>query len=204
MSHLQCLSAGVGIPILIVGLTSAACGTPAGGGRVEPVYDDATGRLQLLKYDANGDGTIDTWSYMDGARVVRIELDPDQNNVIDRWEYYGPDQAIEKVGTSRTGDNTPDSWAFYDGSGTITKLELSTHRDGTVDRFEYYEAGARVRAEEDTNADGRVDKWEVYDGTRLAAVSVDTQQRGRPDRRVVYAQDGSVRIEELPSSRYGQ
>ncbi len=198
MSHLQSLRAGVGIPILIVGLTSASCGTPLGGGRVEPVYDDATGRLQLLKYDADGDGTIDTWSYMDGARVVRIELDLDQNNVIDRWESYGPDQAIEKVGSSRAGDNTPDSWAFYDTGGTITKLELSTHRDGTVDRVEYYEAGARVRAEEDTNADGHVDKWEVYEGTRLAAVSLDTQQRGRPDRRVVYAQDGTVRLEQLP------
>jgi 5-hydroxyisourate hydrolase-like protein (transthyretin family) len=198
VSHPQSLRESVAIPILIVGLTSAACGTPAGGGRIEPVYDDATGRLQLLKYDANGDGTIDTWSYMDGARVVRVELDPDQNNVIDRWEYYGSDQAIEKVGTSRAGDNTPDSWAFYDGSGTNTKLELSTHRDGKVDRVEYYDAGARVRAEEDTNADGRVDKWEAYEGTRLAAVSVDTQQRGRPDRRVVYAQDGNVRIEELP------
>lgn len=175
-----------------------ACGTPPAGGRVEPVYDDATGRLQLLKYDANGDGTIDTWSYMDGARVVRIELDRDQNNIIERWEYYGPDQAIEKVGTSRAGDNTPDSWAFYDGSGTMTRLELSTHRDGKVDRVEYYEAGVRVRAEEDTTADGRIDKWEEYEGERLASVAFDTEQRGTPDRKVLYAQDGTVRTEELP------
>ena len=198
MLHLHFLRAGVGIPILVAGLTSIACGTPAGGGRVEPVYDDATGRLQLLKYDANGDGTIDTWSYMDGARVVRIELDPDQNNVIDRWEYYGPGQAIEKVGTSRLGDNTPDSWAFYDAAGMMTKLEISTHRDGTVDRVEYYEGAVRVRAEEDTNADGRTDKWEAFEGPRLASVALDTRQRGTPDRRVVYAQDGTVRIEELP------
>jgi hypothetical protein len=192
------LYAGVGIPILIVGLTSVACGTPPGGGRVEPVYDDASGRLQLLKYDANGDGTIDTWSYMDGARVVRIELDPDQNNVVDRWEYYGPDQTIEKVGASRAGDSTPDSWAFYDRGGTMFKLELSTLRNGTIDRIEYFEAAVRVRAEEDTDADGRIDKWEEYDGPRLASVALDTQRRGTPDRRVVYAQDGTVRTERLP------
>jgi hypothetical protein len=199
-------AAHVAIPILIVGLTSLGCGaagddgpsTLLGAGRVEPVYDAASGRLQLLKYDANGDGTIDTWSYMDGARVVRIELDPDQNNVIDRWEYYGPDQTIEKVGTSRAGDNTPDSWAFFDGSGAMTKLEISTHRNGTVDRVEFYEGGARVRAEEDTNADGRIDKWESYEGSRLASVAFDTRQRGTPDRRVIYAQDGTVRLEEIP------
>ena len=189
---------GVGIPILIVGLTSFACGTPPRGGRVEPVYDDATGRLQLLKYDANGDGTIDTWSYMDGARVVRIELDSDQNSVIDRWEYYGADQTIEKVGASRAGDNSPDSWAFYDRGGTMVRLELSTRRDGKVNRIEFYEGGVRVRAEEDTNADGRMDKWEEYEGSRLASVALDTRQRGTPDRRVVYAQDGTVRTEELP------
>ena len=191
-------AARVGIPIVIVGLTSLGCGAAGDAGRVEPVYDAASGTLQLLKYDANGDGTIDTWSYMEGARVVRIELDPDQNNVIDRWEYYGPDQTIEKVGTSRAGDNTPDSWAFFDGTGAITKLELSTHRNGTVDRVEYYEGGARVRAEEDTNADGRIDKWESYEGSRLASVAFDTRQRGTPDRRVIYAQDGTVRLEEIP------
>ena len=192
--------------MLIAGLASAGCGAPAGDapstsletGRVEPVYDEATGRLQLLRYDANGDGTIDTWSYMDGARVVRIELDPDQNNIIDRWEYYRPDRTIEKVGTSRAGDNTPDSWAFLDQNGAMTRLELSTRRNGTVDRVEYYERGSRVRAEEDTNADGRIDKWETYDGSRLASVALDTRQRGTPDRRVIYAQDGTVRLEDVP------
>ncbi len=198
MTHLQFVPACVGIPILVVGLTSAGCAQPGTDGQVEPVYDQTTGRLQLLKYDANADGTIDTWSYMDGARVVRIELDPNQDTVIDRWEYYRPDQTVEKVGTSRAGDNTPDSWAFYDASGAMTKLELSTQRNGMVDRIEYYEAGARVRAEEDTNADGRIDKWERYEGSRLASVAIDTRQRGTPDRRVMYAQDGKVRVEELP------
>jgi hypothetical protein len=183
--------------MLIVGLASLGCGAAGDNSRVDPVYDDATGKLQLLKYDANGDGTIDTWSYMDGARVVRIELDSDQNRIIDRWEYYRADQTIEKVGTSRAGDQIPDSWAFFDGTGAITRLELSTHRNGTVDRVEHYEGGARVRAEEDTNADGRIDKWETYDGTRLASVAFDTSHRGTPDRRVVYAQDGTVRVEDV-------
>jgi hypothetical protein len=198
LPHLQFARAGVGIPILVVGLASGGCAQPGEDGRVEPVYDETTGRLQLLKYDANGDGTIDTFSYMDGTRVVRIELDPNQDSVIDRWEYYRPDQTVEKVGTSRAGDNRPDSWAFFDASGAMTKLELSTRRNGMVDRVEYYEAGARVRAEEDTNADGQIDKWEMYEGSRLASVAFDTRQRGTPDRRVTYAQDGTVRVDELP------
>lgn len=189
----------VAIPTLIAGVAAAYCGAPvADTGRVEPTYDQATGRLQLLKYDANGDGTVDTWSYMDGARVVRIELDPDQNNVIDRWEYYGPDQEIEKIGSSRANDGIVDSWAYYDAAGAITRLERSTGRDGRVDRVEYYENGALVRAEQDTTGDGRVDKWETYEGARLGSVAFDTMQRGAPDRRLVYGPDGSARLEVLP------
>ncbi len=179
-------------------MTSGGCSAPGSTNRVEPEYDRATGRLQLLKYDGNGDGRIDTWSYMDGARVVRIELDPDQNDVIDRWEYYGAGKQLEKVGTSRAGDNTPDSWAFYDHGGALMKVETSSHRNGVVDRIEYYEAGARVRAEEDTNSDGRIDKWEAYEGTRLTSVALDTRQRGTPDRRLIYASDGTVRLEDVP------
>ena len=187
------------IPLLIAALAGVRCGSSGDEkARLEPIYDQVTGRLQLLKYDANGDGKVDTWSYMDGARVVRIELDPDQNDVIDRWEYYAPDQTIEKIGSSRSHDGTVDSWAYYDVAGAIARLELSTRRNGRVDRVEYYEKGAMVRAEQDTSGDGRVDKWETYEGPRLASVAFDTRQRGTPDRRLVYGPDGSARLEVLP------
>src|SRR5215471_5641326 len=66
--------------------------------RITAEYDKATGKLKLLKYDSDGNGVVDTWSYMDGARVVRIEIDKDEDGKIDRWEYYGPDQKLQKVG----------------------------------------------------------------------------------------------------------
>lgn len=178
-------------------IVSAACGGSTD--RVEPVYDQATGRLQLLKYDANGDGNVDTWSYMEGPRVVRIEIDTDHNAVIDRWEYYGPDETLEKVGSSRGGTGNPDSWAFYASNGAMARLELSLKQNGVVDRIEYYAGGTLTRAEEDTNGDNRIDKWEAYDGRRLASVAFDTTFKGEgPDRRLTYAPDGTVRPESLP------
>lgn len=185
---------------LLFGATvgSVACRGGGSENRVEPVYDDATGRLQLLRYDANGDGNVDTWSYMEGSRVVRIEIDTDHNAVIDRWEYYAPDETLEKVGSSRARDGNPDSWAFYAPDGSMARLELSLKQNGRVDRIEYYSGGALARAEEDTNSDGRIDKWEVYEGRRLASVAFDTTLRGFPDRRLVYAPDGTVRSESLP------
>ena len=165
--------------------------------RIEPTYDRDTGRLELLKYDANGDGNVDTWSYMNGADVVRIEIDTNQDGTLDRWEYYDAGGKIEKVGSSRVQDGKPDSWAYYGPDGSIARVELSTRRDGNIDRIEHYAQGAMVRAEEDTSQDGIVDKWEVYEGSRLQSVAFDTTRSGYPDRRLTYGPDGSARAEAL-------
>jgi hypothetical protein len=168
---------------------------------VSPEYDKNTGKLRLLKYDANGNGKIDTWSYMDGARVVRIEIDQDEDGKIDRWEYYDVNQHLEKVGFSRANDGVEDAWSFAGPDGSIARIDVSTRRDGKVTRVEHYEHDRLVSAEEDSDGDGAMDKWETYDGDRLASVAFDTAHHGRPDRRLLYAADGSVRVEVDPDGR---
>lgn len=186
--------------VLLLGGPAVGCGGEAADSRVEPVYDATTGHLQLLKYDANGDGSVDTWSYMEGSRVTRVEIDTDHNAVIDRWEYYSPAETLEKVGSSRARDGKPDTWAFYGADGTIARLELSMKRNDRVDRIEYYGGGDVQRAEEDTDGDGRIDKWETYEGRRLASVAFDTTANGIADRRLVYAPNGPVSVESLPET----
>ena len=177
--------------------------------RITPEYDQ-NGRLKLLKYDSKGSGTVDTWSYMDGARVVRIEIDSDADGTIDRWEHYGADQKLEKVGSSRRNDGKEDTWAFPgpkvpgdpgapDGSNdVVARIEISTRRDGKIDRVEYYERDAIVRATEDTDANGKVDKWETYGDARLTSVAFDTAGRGVPDRRLTYGPGGDAKMEIDP------
>jgi hypothetical protein len=166
--------------------------------KLEPVYDPATGKLQLLKYDSKGTGRFDTFRYMDGARVTRIEIDSDGDGQIDRWEHYGADQKLEKIGFSLQHDGKEDAWAWVGADGATTRVESSPRRDGKVSRIDYYEHGALVRAEEDSDGDGRIDKWETYDGPRLATVAFDTMHRGVPDRRIVYDADSSARVEVAP------
>jgi hypothetical protein len=185
-----------GLVVLISALVCGACQRqPETARRIQPVYDPKTGKLQLLKYDANGNGKIDTWSYMDGARVVRIEVDADEDGTIDRWEYYGPNQQIEKIGFSRLGDGKEDAWRLPSPGGSADRIEISTRRDGKVSRTEYYDGAHLVRAEEDVDGDGRIDKWESYERDHLAAVAFDTTHRGTPDRRLVYGVNGSARLE---------
>jgi antitoxin component YwqK of YwqJK toxin-antitoxin module len=159
------------VPLVVV-LACAGADQPARA-RIAPEYDKKTGKLQLLKYDSNGNGKVDTWSYMDGGRIVRIEIDTNEDGRIDRWEYYGADQKLEKVA-------------------------LATNGDGKATRTEWYAKDVLVRAEEDTDEDGRTDKWETYENGHLSSVAFDTLHRGVPDRRLVYDADGSVRVEVTP------
>ena len=116
---------------------TGACGSGASDSHIEPVYDKTTGRLQTLKYDSDGDGKIDTVSYMDGAVILRIEIDKDEDGKTDRWEYYGSDQKIEKVGFSRANDGKEDAWSYPGPDGTTTRLEMSTRRDGKMEKKKY-------------------------------------------------------------------
>jgi hypothetical protein len=162
---------------------------------VEPVYDTTTGKLRLLQYDSNRDGKIDTWSYVNGSQVVRIEVDRDGDGRVDQWQYYEGGQRVQKVGFSMRGDGKEDAWLYLGPDGTIARVESSPRRDGTVSRIEHYENGALTRAEEDTDGDGRVDRWETYQESRLLVVAFDTTHRGTPDRRIVYDADANGRVE---------
>jgi hypothetical protein len=163
--------------------------------RITPEYDKKTGKLALLKYDSDGNGKVDTWSYMDGARVVRIEIDKDEDGMIDRWEYYSPDQKMEKIGSSRAHDGKEDAWSYPGPDGTIARIDVSMRRDGKVTRVERYRGDVLVSAEEDSDEDGKMDKWETYEGDHLASIAFDTQHRGTPDRRLIYGPNGTARLE---------
>lgn len=162
----------------------AACQSAASSSeaqsRIEPSYDEATGRLTRLSYDSDHDGKHDTWAFMDGARLTKLEADENQDGRIDRWEFY--------PATSNGGAKQPPE-----------RIERAMRLDGQVSRRELFEDGVMVRVEEDTDGNGKTDKWETYAGGALTTVALDTQGRGKADRRLVYSPDGSLeRIEEDP------
>lgn len=171
-------------------------------------YDPETGRLTTMSTDTNRNGTFDTVSVMDGARIVRIELDLDENGRTERWDFYTADGRLEKVGLSRENDGVLDAHAFYAASGELERMEISTARDGTFDRVEFYERGVLVRSADDTNRDGRPDKWDAYaavagaaDGEKYTVTStaLDQSGLGRADRRLVFGPGGTIdRVEIDP------
>jgi len=149
-------------------------------------YDQATGNLRQLTVSPARDSKPNIVSHMNGSKFVRIEIDENEDGKIDRWEYYSPDQKIEKVGYSRLHDGVVDAWAFQAPDGGIERIEVSTRRDGRSNRVEFYRSGVLVRAEEDTDNDARVDKWETYVGGGLTTVGFDTIGSGRPNHVIDY------------------
>jgi hypothetical protein len=192
--------------VLLVTAFTAACSAPPRTVPPNATYDAKTGRLQTLRADANKNGTIDTVSYMEGTRILRIELDLDENGHVERWDFYGPEGELGKVGFSRLNDGVMDAQAFYTPSGELTRMDVSTRRDGIFDRTELYAAGVLTESSEDTNGDGRPDKWDAY--RRLASsgaqpeyavtsTAFDDSGSGRPERRFVYGEGGAIQRVEL-------
>jgi len=164
-----------------------ACAPQGSSQSVDAAYDKETGKLSRLTVDTRKDGKPDITSYMDGNKFLRIEIDQDEDGRVDRWEYYGPDQKLEKVGLSRSNDGKQDVWAFQDPSGTLGKVQISTRRDGTPNRTEFYRDRDLVRAEEDTDGDGRTDRWETYANGALVTLSLDLTKSGKPTTTIDYS-----------------
>lgn len=172
-----------------------------------PHYDGETGRLRTLETDANKNGKIDTVSYMDGARILRIELDLDEDGRVERWDFYDAAGTLEKVGLSRSNDGVMDAVAFYDPAGELRRMEISTGANGRFDRVELYDHGVLSSSSDDTNGDGRPDKWDSYQavptsppqppGYAVTTTSFDDSGSGRPERRFVYGSNGAIARVEI-------
>jgi hypothetical protein len=136
---------------------------------------------------------------MDGTRLLRIEIDRDQDGKVERWEHYDEGRRLIKVGFSPAGDGRETAWSYADAHGQVTRVEHGARDNpAIIVRREHYRNEALAASEEDTDSDGTIDKWSTFDEGRLAAVAFDSSHRGRPDRRLTYGADGTVVIEEDP------
>jgi hypothetical protein len=123
----------------------------------QATYDPATGRLQRLTYDANKNGRIDTWTYMDGNTILRSEIDRNEDGAVDRWEYHAADGTVEKVRTEEDGDGDgkPDRWETY-VDGRIASVEFDENGDGRPDRrLNYSSGGALATIESQPDESGK-------------------------------------------------
>lgn len=181
-------------------LCLAGCAAPQDGPKA--TYDGDTGRLEELAADLNRNGTIDSWTEMDGAMPVRARADLNEDGKIDRWEWYDGNAKLVKIGFSRRDNGRPDAWAYPDPGGEIQRVDVSSAGDEkAIDRREYYEGGVLARTAQDTNRDGTLDQWETYAGGAVKTAAFDDDGDGRPDRRWTYEGARVVLVESGRGAR---
>src|SRR5205085_12025967 len=135
MSHASRTQTAALVALLACGTPACTAPAPAGDPRLKPEYGK-DGRLTRLTYDKNADGKDDTFAFMDGPIVVRVEVDEDGDGKIDRWEYH-------RVGA--TGDSIAAAPNAHTPDKTIERIERATHHDGKISRKEFFENGTLIR-----------------------------------------------------------
>ncbi len=65
--------------------------------RLRRVYDPVTGKLTVVAFAADGSFRLDHWCYMDGERLLRMDVDDNGDGAVDRREYYGPGERLERT-----------------------------------------------------------------------------------------------------------
>jgi len=145
------LAGGLGV-LLLVGAVSYRTQGPYGpvsvhDVRAHRVFDSATGTLSQIVYDASGDHKPDSRAYYQAGRVVRLEVDSDQDGKADTWYYYGLNEQVEKIGFSRRHDGVVDAWRILGRNGQVVSIEFSDARDGTINRRELVGQRATTPAE---------------------------------------------------------
>ena len=53
-------------------------------GQFFPIYNAAARRIDLVIYDLNGNGMIDTWVYRNQQHIERVRIDRNEDGTIDR------------------------------------------------------------------------------------------------------------------------
>ena len=178
---------------LVLGAACTASPTPgnapASVAKATPVYNDKSGQLEQIVSDSNGDGKVDTRAFMEGRRLLRIEIDRNNDGATDRFEFYG------EAPPERVDPNSPA------GRAEIERVEESNGPDvKQITRREFYERGELARVEDDSNNDGRLDRWELYERGTLSRIDMDVNGSGFPTRRLVYRRDGTIdRVEVDPA-----
>ena len=178
------------VVIGVIGLASlGACSAPPDPRRTNfeirgkegvAKYDPKTGRLKKLDFDANKNGKIDSFSYWDATRCIRIEMDQDEDGKIDKWEYYDETNKIERVGSSSRDDEVQDTFAYPDANGFLGRVETDTDRDGAIDKRELF-------VPRPNNKDERV----------LSVVEYEFDKAAQPHRRLYYRPDGNFDRSEV-------
>lgn len=58
---------------------------------------DAANQLTVVAFDSDGNLTLDTKGFLDGERLVRLEVDDDDDGSVDERRYYESNDQLKRI-----------------------------------------------------------------------------------------------------------
>ncbi len=174
----------------------------------EHEYADSDRRVDLTRFDDDGDGSYDrseTYDYRSNGRIRTIGFDDDYNGIADRYVHwnYSSRGLVSRIDHDANGDGVVESREIFQYTG-IDRVERVIHEydrnlDGTFERdltavYGYNQSSQIARIEYDTDSDGSADEIEerIYDAfRRLSRVEYNLDGAIGVDRSDVIAYDGN-------------
>ena len=115
----------------------------------------------VVTSDINRDGKPDSWTYINGGDVDRMELDINFDGKIDSVYIYDGKGKVKEEILDTNYDGRMDNWRFYK-NGSLEEDEIDSDFNGTVDVWVYVNRKRIYRIEKDTTGDGKPDTIEQY------------------------------------------
>jgi len=152
---------------------------------------------RLLDTDGNGVAErVET--FHPNRRYWRVQTDADSDGFVDKWEVFGRDGELEKIGIATKRPGHPDVWIVPDGRGGVRRREFDVSGNGAIDKIEWFDGTVLTRVAVDGNQNGHMDRWQDWRGGRVVSERLDTDGDGEPDRKLVYGANGSIKLESYP------
>ena len=117
---------------------------------------------KVIEQDTDNDKITDQRLFYDkNNRLIRIELDSDQNGHFETVQYY-KNALMLRYEQDKNQDGRPDTLVHFNDKGKRKKVSIDTNIDGKMDQWQFYTDGRLVRMETDSNINGSVDTKTFY------------------------------------------
>lgn len=159
------------------------------------IINNTFAEITVREEDHNKDGKIDTWTYYDDGKEVRVELDINGDSKVDSWVWLKDKKKI-KSECDFNGDGKVDFWAYSDDSKTYLS-KFDRNYDGKIDSIEYYDNLDKFnisdwsRQEIDTDLDGNMDVWNEKEDNGIIVAKVDRNKDRRIDKKLYFKDENS-------------
>ena len=167
-------------------------------GYFEVASEFDAGELRRRSYDAERRGSAGRVEFHGEGRLFRVELDQDGDGKVELWNFYDPEERLEKQEQDRAADGKVDTYVTLDpATGKELRVLRDTDADGEIDSWRInHPDGSTERLEEDRNRDGKADRFVTFAEGKPSRFEEDSDYDGRLDTQGDLGPEGDVLADE--------